>query len=307
MPARNDGALQNERRDANRFDLHNQEAYRRWRDAKLATYPRDINDLLVELAGASGVTAAERAAIVARCNAFNMALYVSRTLSADDGKHRRFVLDLGRRLDLSVVEDHRSRDEDGLVRIELASGDSRDGYIPYTNRPIAWHTDGYYNFHGADRAVLSMILHCARPGEGGENGLLDHEIAYIRLRDEDPGHIEALMDARAMTIPTNIEANGAVRPANVGPVFFVEPRTGRLSMRYTARTRSIEWRDDPRTRAAAAALARILAEEPLVLRARLAAGMGLVCNNVLHDRTGFVSPSQGGRLLYRIRYHNLVH
>ncbi len=288
------------------FDLTDDSAYRRWRDAKLAAYPARIEDLLVEIRDPEALSGAERAAIVERCGRANMAIYVCARTLDDEEANRRAVLALGRRLDLTVAEDHRSRDNDGLVRIELADTGGRAGYIPYTNRPIAWHTDGYYNYHGPNRAVVAMILHCARDADGGDNGLLDHEIAYIRLRDEDPGHIDALSRADAMTIPANVEPDGKTREANAGPVFFVEPGSGRLAMRYTARTRSIEWRDDPRARAAAAALTRLLADEPLILRARLRPGMGLACNNVLHDRTGFTTPASGGRLLYRIRYHTLI-
>jgi len=216
------------------------------------------------------------------------------------------VLDLGRSLGLVALEDHRSRDRDGLVSIEVVDSGGRLGYIPYTSRPISWHTDGYYNFHGPDRAVQAMLLHCARDADGGENGLLDHAVAYIRLRDEDPAHIAALSHPQAMTIPENVEPDGRVRPANVGPVFYVDPRSGALGMRYTARTRSIAWRDDAATHAAVKALERVLATDPLIIRARLKPGSGLVCNNVLHDRTGFAPKDGGGRLLYRIRYHGLI-
>ena len=77
-------------------------------------------------------------------------------------------------------------------------------------------------------------------------------------------------------------------------------------MRYTARKRNIAWRDDERTRRAAAALEQILETDPLVLRVRLRPGQGLICNNILHDRTGFVSSATAGRLLYRIRYHRRI-
>ena len=288
------------------FDLQAAAAYRRWRDAKLENYPRRIEDLIVELRDPERLSRGERAAIIERNRRANMVIYVCAKPLADEEAHRRVALALGRQLGLSAAEDHRSRDHDGLVRIELADAGGRAGYIPYSNRPIAWHTDGYYNYHGPRRAVLAMTLHCARDADGGENGLLDHEIAYMRLRDEDPAHIAALSRPDAMVIPPNVEPDGRARPANVGPVFFVEPRTGRPSMRYTARTRSIEWRGDPATARATAALTRILGSEPLILRARLQPGMGVVCNNMLHDRTGFETTRQGGRLLYRIRYHDPI-
>ena len=288
------------------FDLLDDAQYARWRDAKLANYPTKVEDLVVELHDLAAPTVAEIGAIRALHARANMAVYACRKLVGDEQAQRQGVLAFGAQLGLRVAEDHRSREADGIVRIELADSGGRAGYIPYTNRAIAWHTDGYYNYHGPDRAIFAMLLHCARDAAGGENGLLDHEIAYIRLRDEDSGHIEALCDPQAMTIPANVEADGKVRPANVGPVFFFEPRSARIAMRYTARTRSIEWRDAPRVKAAAAALGRILASEPLVLRTKLEPGMGLVCNNVLHDRTGFETSSREGRLLYRVRYHDPI-
>ena len=39
-----------------------------------------------------------------------------------------------------------------------------------------------------------------------------------------------------------------------------------------------------------------------MLRTRLAPGMGLVCNNVLHERSAFEDAPDRKRLLYRARY-----
>jgi len=39
----------------------------------------------------------------------------------------------------------------------------------------------------------------------------------------------------------------------------------------------------------------------------LRSGEGLICNNILHNRTGFeVSADGPGRLLYRLRFHDRV-
>jgi hypothetical protein len=92
------------------------------------------------------------------------------------------------------------------------------------------------------------------------------------------------------------------RPAQTGPVFAVNA-DGSLHMRYTARTRSIEWKADEATRAAAASLAKLLASDSaLILRIRMEAGMGLIAHNVLHDRSGFCDDPDLPRLLYRARY-----
>jgi hypothetical protein len=111
----------------------------------------------------------------------------------------------------------------------------------------------------------------------------------------------------AMTIPAREDDAGVARAAETGPVFSIDPDDGTLHMRYTARTKSIEWKRDPAVAAATAALARVLdAVSPFHHRLVLAPGMGIVCNNVLHERTGFVDDPAAPRLLYRARYYDRV-
>jgi len=155
--------------------------------------------------------------------------------------------------------------------------------------------------------VRAVLLHCVERAEtGGENELLDHEIAYIQLRDRNPQHVRALMAGDAMTIPARIEGGRVERPAQAGPVFSVDT-SGFLHMRYTARAVSIEWKNDTTTQAALAALEDILGmASPWVFRGRLEPGMGLVSNNVLHTRTPFTESSRHRRLIYRARYYQRV-
>ena len=146
------------------------------------------------------------------------------------------------------------------------------------------------------------------PAEGGVNSLLDHEIAYLLLRDLDPGHVRALMQPDAMTIPARTDDDGVARPEQSGPVFAIDTERGTLHMRYTARTRSIEWKRDPAVRGRRRRrLRRCL--RPIrryIHRLTLAPGMGILCNNVLHDRSGFVDAPATPRLLYRARYHERI-
>jgi alpha-ketoglutarate-dependent taurine dioxygenase len=153
-----------------------------------------------------------------------------------------------------------------------------------------------------------MVLHCVRPARsGGVNSLLDHELAYIALRDASPRWARALMAHDAMTIPAREGEGGVARAAQCGPVFSVDAQDGALHMRYTARTRSIEWKADVATHKAVAFLERVLNDDnPFVLRVRLKAGMGIVANNVLHDRSGFSDDPASPRLLYRARYLDRV-
>ena len=284
------------------FDLANESGYRAWRDAKLDAYPRSVDELIVTLADPRHLSPAEISALESRCARANMAIYSAPHLPAADKSLPRL---LGQQLGLFRLEGNYLADEDGLSSITPAGdeGSVRGEFIPYTHKPINWHTDGYYN--ALDRRILGMTLHCAQDAEsGGENALLDHEIAYIQLRDANPDYIAALMQPDAMTIPARMDEDNVARPEQSGPVFAVDSAQGFLTMRYTARSRSIVWKGDAVTQAAVKALADILATSEYILTARLAPGMGLICNNVLHTRSGFSDSPEHRRLLYRGRYYD---
>ena len=277
--------------------------YLRWRERKLARYPRRAEDLIVEVRDPRKLSDNEAGEIQRVCGAANMAVYASALAGvADKDIPRR----LGARLGLARLHANPLADEDGISSLEVAPGKSARGYIPYSNRRLLWHTDGYYN--APEQRIRAFVLHCVRPAAaGGENRVLDHEIAYILLRDADPEYVKALAAPDAMTIPANAEEGAEIRPARTGPVFFTD--AGALHMRYTARTRSIEWRPDEATRAAAQFLQQLLdTGSPYVFTLRLGGGQGLVCNNVLHDRSALTdAPEPGlGRLVYRARYSDRV-
>ena len=277
-----------------------QDPFERQRERKLARYPRRIEDLIVEVRDPRNLSDSEAAEIRRLCAVANMAVYASPLADlADKDLARR----LGERLGLARLQANPLADDDGISSLEVAPEKSARGYLPYSNRRLLWHTDGYYN--ALDRRILGMTLHCAQDAEsGGENALLDHEIAYIQLRDANPDYVAALMRPDAMTIPARMDEDNVARPEQSGPVFAVDPEQGFLTMRYTARTRSIVWKDDAATRAAVKTLADILAGSEYILTARLAPGMGLVCNNVLHTRSAFSDSPEHRRLLYRGRYYD---
>ena len=284
------------------FDVADEAAYLAWRAAKLAHFPKTLAELVIEVRDPRALSTGERQALLERCERANMAIYAS-PAGADPDKEipRRIGLQLG----LRDLDPNYLADDDGISPLAVAERGTRGEFIPYTNRGIKWHTDGYYN--PGERTVRGVLLHCVERAEtGGENDLLDHEIAYILLRDLNPQHIRALMADDAMTIPARIEGGRIERPAQAGPVFSVDAG-GFLHMRYTARAVSIEWRNDGPTKAALAALEDILgADSPWVFRGRLEPGMGLVSNNVLHTRTPFTDSPRHQRLIYRARYYQRV-
>ncbi len=282
----------------NPFDLNDTASYQQWREQKLACAPESVEELIVEVRDPRALTPGEHSALAERIERCNMAIYASPVHEADTDIPRLFGAQFGlERLDANWLAG-----EDGVSEIRVFDNGTRKHYIPYTNRAIKWHTDGYYN--PPEREIRAMVLHCVhKASQGGENQLMDHEMAYLMLRDENPQHIRALMQPDAMSIPERVDETDGVRPAQSGPVFSLDTR-GNLHMRYTARTRSIAWKQDAATQAAKTALERLLASAtPHIFKAQLEPGMGFLCNNVLHDRTGFTDdPIHPQRLLYRARY-----
>ena len=174
------------------FDLGDIETYRRWRDWKLTDYPRTAGELVIEVRDLSAVTDEEHAALLSRINKTNMAVYAAMgSVDREPDVERRHVQALAAGFGLSRIDANLCADEDGLTPLSVSLSGDRPRYIPYTNRQINWHTDGYYN--SPEQTIRGMLLHCVRSSlTGGENSLMDPEITYILTRDENPDYIEAL-------------------------------------------------------------------------------------------------------------------
>jgi hypothetical protein len=287
------------------FSLTDDSAYGRWRARKLRLYPRALAQQRVPIARLNRPDAAERHAIVRACRRANFALY--RT-DPENPAGVEALRGCGASLGLLHFDRHLWAPNEGIVALRKESGGGRGNYIPYTDRPMKWHTDGYYN--SAATAVRGVIMHCVvQAAEGGANGLLDPEMVYIALRDADPAYVQALMQPDVMTIPENTFEASARRPEVRGPVFSVDPADGSLHMRYTARTRSIRWKDEAVTRDAVAYLEELLTKPvAFAFHVRLKPGEGIVCNNVLHNREAF-SDGPGAhqkRLMWRARYRERI-
>jgi len=277
----------------------NTEVYNVWRDIKLKNYPQNLGDLLVEINDPRKLTDSEYTAILQRCKKANMAIYAGKTGTDPDPE---IPLSMGRKFGLSGLNDNWLADkETGLTSLTVREDGIRKDYIPYTNKAINWHTDGYYNT--AQKQIHALNLHVVQQAaSGGENALMDHEIAYILLRDQNPEFINALMKPDVMTIPARIEDGKIARREESGPVFSVT-ESGNLHMRYTIRVNNVIWTKDPLAQEALKYLQEILnGSSPYIYRGLLQPGMGLVSNNVLHDRAAFRDDATHKRLYYRARY-----
>jgi hypothetical protein len=281
-----------------------EKAYRHWRDQKLAHYPDSHEELLVPVGDSASLTTEECKALLAGIRRANMVFY---QLEDGAGESKADLLSRNRQMGLAQIDGNLCSDEDNVTSLRVNEEGRHQFYIPYTNRRLVWHTDGYYNLPA--HQIRGFALHCVRQAAvGGESMLLDHELAYIHLRDQEPAFVEAFMAPDAMTIPPNVENGVELRGARSGPVFSVLPG-GALHMRFSARTRNIEWKSDSKTQEALSCLNEFLDDRDTpVYHYRLMSGQGVICNNVLHARTGFedgVEP-EGTRLLYRARYYDRV-
>lgn len=287
--------------DDDPFDLAQPKAYERWKQWKLENYPERLEDLVVTLENPYSLQVSEIQAIIDRCGQSGLAIYQLEDMAHNE---KSMVQALGRQFGLTRLDNNLRADEDSVTSLELRE-QTGNQYIPYTNKALSWHTDGYYNT--LDQQIRAIILHCASPAaEGGVNTLLDHELLYIRLRDENPEWIRALMHPEAMMIPPNVEDDRELRGERVGPVFSVDPLSKSLHMRYSARKRNIVWRDDALTFEARLRITEVLEDETLSFRHCMQAGQGLISNNVLHNRTAFSDQGETKRLMYRARYFDRI-
>lgn len=290
---------------ASPFDPSRGDTYRRWLAGKLEHYPENAQQLIVEIRDPGALSRAERDAIIERCRKTNIAIYVCAAKHAYDKKR---VQALGEQLGLRHMDNNLCADADRISSVRVMPAGQHQEYIPYSNRALNWHTDGYYN--PPAQRIRAFILHCASAAaHGGDNALLDPEIVYLLLRNENANHVRTLMRPDAMHIPANVRAGEEIRSACTGPVFAVDDATASLHMRYSARRKYIRWKTDAATQTAVCFLEELLAgNSSYVFHHRLETGQGIICNNVLHNRTAFVNDSVGHRerLLYRARYYDRI-
>ena len=278
------------------YNLESVTEYETWRERKLAAYPVNLADNLVHLSDLQALSAQELSEISDKLNNANWLVYESEVAELDKQGLHAFA----QQLSLSQFDNHTCADE-GVSEISTISPDKeRAGFIPYTNRRLKWHTDGYYQ--PDSHWVSSIILHCNQPATtGGVNQVVDPELLYIHLRDENPDFISALTKPDCFTIPA-YETDGKTRRAiSHGPVFWFNERQ-QLQMRYTQRTKHIIWSDDPLLADAMQSITTWLDTSEQIMSMQLQAGQGLLSRNVLHNRTAFIDDLVNPRRLLRARY-----
>ena len=237
-----------------------------------------------------------------RCDQNNFAIY---RLERPSLANKSSIRALSEQISMTELDQNLCADNDSISSLQVMDLGRAKGYIPYTSKALNWHTDGYYN--ELQHHIRSFLLHCIQDApSGGENMLINHELIYIALKDKNPAYVTALMQPDVMTIPANIENGQEIRSSRTGPVFYRDTQTNTLQMRYTSRTRNIEWKQDPTVQDAVAMIEELLATSSYVSIYILRPGEGLICNNILHGRTAFTNGNipEEQRVMYRVRSYN---
>ena len=276
--------------------------YLNWRESKLSNCPNSENLAFVPIQNPSALSEYELEQLHQHCNQNNFAIYqLEQPHLADKSSIRAF----SEQISMIELDQNLCADNNSITSLQVMNLGRAKGYIPYTNKPLNWHTDGYYN--ELKQHIRSFLLHCIKnASSGGESMLINHELIYIALMDENPDLVTALMHPDVMTIPANVENGKQIRPLQTGPVFYRDTQTHSLQMRYTSRSRNIEWKQDSLVQRAVSMIEELLSDDTFVIRYLLKPGEGLICNNILHGRSAFTNGNipEEQRVMYRIRSYN---
>ena len=282
------------------FLLENQTEYKKWRDYKLAQYPISREKILIKFKN-NDINNNKINLLKDSVTKYNFAMYEFDAKLTNESL-KKFCS----RLKLVNSVSNLLADEDDISNITNQNQSKEKSpdveYIPYTNKQLNWHTDGYY--YPLDSAIKSFLLHCEHPAQrGGENIILDHEIIYIYLRDHNPEFINILMQNDIMEIPgnKNIVGSHSVK----GPVFYIDERNF-LNMRFTSRQQNIIWKKNDTIKKIKDFIFSFIAEDNhYTFNLLLKENQGYLANNVLHKREEYVD-GNNKRLLKRLRFSKRV-
>jgi alpha-ketoglutarate-dependent taurine dioxygenase len=275
-------------------------------DGKLDQFRKSAAGSVVELDSPGCLTHSEQRELLRALNEFNFVIYQVRPGYMD----KTGLKALGKQLGIDRTDHNFCADGNDISSLQVCEQGTRTGYIPYSDRPLGWHTDGYYYGSQSGRAIRSFILHCVTPAPtGGKNSLLDPDIVVLLLSQIDASLPGILSSPSTFAIPRDANQPANTQSERTGPVFSIDPISAKLHMRYTARRHNIRWNPDPNIMEAVRCLKEVIENAAAyTVTHKLESGQGIICNNVLHRRTGFLNGSSisAQRLMYRARYYDRV-
>jgi hypothetical protein len=280
--------------------LNNLGEYKRWRDGKLANASTKIEACLIEISNPFELARSEKDRINILCQQNNFALFNIE----QQNNYPQAIIAINKQLGLTDYDLHLYAQDQGLAHITQSVKKDQAEFIPYTDKAIGWHTDGYYNTIA--QRIRAFSLFCVTPANrGGENQWIDQQMVYLQLRESNPDVAKALTHIQAMSIPEHV-VNGVVRrKTSIGAIFFIDESSSQLYMRYTQRKKNIKFLDSQEVKQAVTVLdAHLSVTTEYHFSHTMTANQGMLCNNILHKRSGFINNLLNPRLLLRGRYFN---
>ena len=259
----------------------------RWAEEKEKNIPQNTDGISVNIHDINNVKISEIAKIKETIYKYNSCIYSSKVALKNNTNLLKFAESIGMKTyDCNNIE---SNEISTITPLQ----NNKINYIPYTDKSLNWHTDGYYD----KKSIFSWLLHCVNPAtQGGENYLLDHELAlreYV-LKNDD---INNLMAEDALTIP---ESKDTSRPEISTYIFSFKNKYKRLHMRFSMRKDNIG--TSAKASPAIIKLKEIIENDcaKYSLTYKLQKNEGIITNNILHGRKAFKDDKVKRKLL-RIR------
>ena len=267
--------------------------FKQWALEKEDNIPLNIDDLIVKIHDIILATLAEISNIIDKINRFNCCIYQSKAGLNTQADLINFAQSIG----METYDTNNIHNSPISLIMSLETKNALN-YIPYTNKKLNWHTDGYYD----EKPIFSWLLHCEEPAySGGENYLLDHELAireYIIKYD----NLESLSSLDAFTIPGNTRAN---RGETKGYICDNDNEYKKFHMKFSMREKNMKLNEQSKT--AIMRMKKIIKEDckKYCLTYKLSKNEGIVSNNILHGRNSF-EDGKAMRKLYRIRSYERI-
>ena len=267
--------------------------FKQWALEKEDNIPLNIDDLIVKIQDINHATLAEISNIKDIIKRFNCCIYQSKVGLNAQADLMNFAQSIG----METYDTNNIHNSPISLIMSLETKNALN-YIPYTNKKLNWHTDGYYD----EKPIFSWLLHCEEPAySGGENYLLDHELAireYIIKYD----NLESLSSLDAFTIPGNTHAN---RGETKSYICDNDNEYKKFHMKFSMREKNMKLNEQSKT--AIMRMKKIIKEDckKYCLKYKLSKNEGIVSNNILHGRNSF-EDGKAMRKLYRIRSYERI-
>ena len=222
-----------------------------------------------------------------------------------DAVTEAYLLQLAGALGLRTLDTTVTATSGQLTTIGVNQRGDKASYVPYSERALGWHTDGYYN--AATAAVRSFLLHCVCPAaSGGLNQFVDPRRVLARIAAEEPQLLDVLAQKDCLTIPANVRAGREVRAA-ITTAVFARSSEGQLMTRYTERSRHVNWSHAAESSGAVTTMrSAIRAEARALPSIKLEANCGVLSMNALHCRTAFSDAHAAPRTILRGRFAEAI-